>query len=150
MHTLSSPRELASLTGADLGTSPWRTISQEHVDTFADLTDDHQWIHVDVERAADGPFGGTVAHGMLTLAYVPVLVGEVLRVEGSPFGLNYGFDKVRFTSPVRAGSRVRGAVRVDSVTDLDGWVRAGFEVTVEVEGSDRPALVAVNLVQWSL
>lgn len=139
---------LLELEGADLGASPWRTLGQADVDAFADLTDDHQWIHVDPARAADGPFGTTVAHGMLTLSYVPVFVGEVLEVEHASFGLNYGFEKIRFTSPVPVGARIRGRVAVTRAVAVEGGVRATFAVTVEVDGQPRPALVAENVIMW--
>jgi acyl dehydratase len=148
VHVLPTVPALLELEGTDLGAGPWRTFDQPMVDTFADLTDDHQWIHVDPERAAEGPFGTTVAHGMLTLAFVPVMVGEVLRVDGASFGLNYGFEKIRFTSPVPVGSRVRGQVRCTRAVAVEGGVRATFAVTVEVEGADRPACVAENVIMW--
>ncbi|WP_134765668.1 MaoC family dehydratase [Nocardioides sp. 1609] len=148
MHVLPHPTALLELAPSDLGHTPWRTLGQDDIDTFADLTDDHQWIHVDRDRAAEGPYGTTIAHGMLTLALVPVLVGEVLRVDGSSFGLNYGFEKVRFTNPVPAGARIRGAVRLAAAELQGDWVRGSFAVTVEVEDVERPALVAENVILW--
>ncbi|MET0931352.1 MAG: MaoC family dehydratase [Aeromicrobium sp.] len=148
MHTIDTVPALFDLEGTDLGTTDWITITQDQVDTFADVTDDHQWIHVDRERALTGPFGHTVAHGMLTLAFVPVLVGGVLTVENASFGLNYGFDKVRFTSPVRAGERVRAHVTVLRTLQVPGGVRATFGVTVEGEDTAKTVLYAENIIQW--
>lgn len=148
MHTVDTLPALAELAGADLGTTGWMTISQDQVDTFADVTDDHQWIHVDRERARTGPFGHTVAHGMLTLAFVPVLVGGVVTVNGARFGLNYGFDKVRFTAPVRAGERVRAHVSVLRTVAVPGGVRATFGVTVEGEDTGSTVCYAENVIQW--
>lgn len=148
MHTIVTVPALLDLTGSDLGITERIRISQDQVDAFADITDDHQWIHVDRDRAAAGPFGHTVAHGMLTLAFVPVLVGAVLTVEGASFGLNYGFDKVRFTGPVRAGERVRAHVTVLRTLEVPGGVRAAFGVTVEGEDTAQPVLYAENLIQW--
>ena len=148
MRVLPSVPARLELEGTDLGPTPWRPVTQEQVDLFADLTDDHQWIHVDRERAVDGPFGTTVAHGMLTLSYVPVFVGQVLNVENASFGLNYGFEKIRFTSPVPAGARIRGRVVVSKTVPVDGGIRATFAVTVEVEGQERPAVIAENVIMW--
>jgi acyl dehydratase len=148
LRTIETVPALLDLSEADLGTTPWITITQDQVDTFADVTNDHQWIHVDRERARTGPFGHTVAHGMLTLAFVPVLVGDVLTVEGASFGLNYGFDKVRFTWPVRAGERVRAQVTVLRTLEVPGGVRATFGVTVEGEDTGRTVLYAENVIQW--
>lgn len=148
MHTIDTVPALFDLSGTDLGTTDWITITQDQVDTFADVTDDRQWIHVDRERAATGPFGHTVAHGMLTLAFVPVLVGGVLTVGNASFGLNYGFDKVRFTSPVRAGERVRAHVAVLRTLQVPGGVRATFGVTVEGEDTATTVLYAENIIQW--
>jgi acyl dehydratase len=148
MHTVDTVPALVELAGTDLGTTDWITIGQDQVDTFADVTDDHQWIHVDRERARTGPFGHTVAHGMLTLAFVPVLVGGVVTVHGARFGLNYGFDKVRFTAPVRAGERVRAHVSVLRALPVAGGVRATFGVTVEGEDTGSTVCYAENVIQW--
>ncbi|GGN22930.1 acyl dehydratase [Actinoplanes campanulatus] len=134
---------LKSLAGKDLGRSAWLEITQERVNTFADATGDHQWIHVDVEKAAQGPFGAPIAHGYLTLSLVIPLFGELLVVEGITMGVNYGLEKVRFPSPVKVGSRIRLAATVVSVDDVAGnGVQSVFDFTVEVEGQDKPACVA--------
>ncbi|WP_370447519.1 MaoC family dehydratase [Geodermatophilus sp. TF02-6] len=132
-----------SLVGEHLGHSDWTTITQEQVDRFADATGDHQWIHVDVERAErESPFGGPIAHGYLTLSLVPVLLAGILDVEGFRMGVNYGTEKVRFPTPVPVGSRVRAGATMESATPIDGGVQMNVAVTVEVEGASKPALVA--------
>lgn len=146
MSTFQTTQDLLAAKGQELGPSPWRTVTQEHIDSFADTVDDHQWIHVDIERAAGGPFGAPIAHGMLTVSLVPTMMGELVQVEQMTFGVNYGFDRVRFLSPVPAGSRVRGHVQIVETVTVDGGVRATFRVTVELEGNDRPACVADNIV----
>ncbi|GAA4957226.1 MaoC family dehydratase [Actinoplanes utahensis] len=134
---------LKSLIGKDLGHSEWLEITQERVNTFADATGDHQWIHVDVERAKTGPFGAPIAHGYLTLSLVIPLFSGLLTVDGITMGVNYGLEKVRFPSPVKVGARIRLAARVVSVEDVAGnGVQSTFDFTVEVEGSDKPACVA--------
>ncbi|MEU4162435.1 MaoC family dehydratase [Actinoplanes sp. NPDC026670] len=134
---------LKSLAGKDLGHSDWLEITQERVNTFADATGDHQWIHVDVERARTGPFGAPIAHGYLTLSLVIPLFTQLLQVEGISMGVNYGLEKVRFPSPVKVGARIRLAASVVSVEDVAGpGVQSTFDFTVEVEGSAKPACVA--------
>ena len=134
---------LKSLVGQDLGSSEWLEITQERVNTFADATGDHQWIHVDVERAKGGPFGGPIAHGYLTLSLVIPLFSSLLQVEGIKMGVNYGLEKVRFPSPVRVGAKIRLTAKVVSVEDVAGnGVQSTFDFTVEVDGSDKPACVA--------
>ncbi len=134
---------LKALVGQGLGSSEWLEITQERVNTFADATDDHQWIHVDVERAAQGPFGGPIAHGYLTLSLVIPLFSSLLKVEGVTMGLNYGLEKVRFPSPVKVGSKIRLTATVISVEDVPGnGVQSTFDFTVEVDGSPKPACVA--------
>jgi acyl dehydratase len=134
---------LKSLVGQDLGHSEWLEITQDRVQTFADATGDHQWIHVDVDRARTGPFGGPIAHGYLTLALVIPLFGELLAVEGVKMGVNYGLEKVRFPSPVRVGAKIRLHATVISVEDVAGdGVQSVFDFTVEVDGSAKPACVA--------
>ena len=141
--TVNGLDELKSLVGHDLGHSEWLEITQDRVQTFADATGDHQWIHVDVERARSGPFGGPIAHGYLTLALVIPLFGELLKVEGVTMGVNYGLEKVRFPSPVRVGSKIRLNATVVSVEDVPGnGVQSTFDFTVEVDGSGKPACVA--------
>ncbi|MGX6600740.1 MaoC family dehydratase [Micromonosporaceae bacterium Da 78-11] len=143
MITVNGLDELKKLAGQDLGHSSWLEITQERVNTFADATGDHQWIHVDPERAAAGPFGGPIAHGYLTLSLVIPLFGEVLSVEGIKMGVNYGLEKVRFPSPVRVGARIRLAARVVGVDEVaPGVTQSVFDFTVEIEGTAKPACVA--------
>ena len=139
---------LAAATGEHLGYSGWRQITQTQIDGFADATGDHQWIHVDVARAADGPFGGTVAHGYLTLSMVPTLGQEVFGVEGITMAINYGLERVRFPAPVPVGSRVRASIEIRDVTETATGVRVGYRYTIELEGSDKPACVAETLVLY--
>lgn len=139
--------ELQSRVGKELGVSDWVEVTQEMIDAFAECTGDHQWIHVDRERAAAGPFGGTIAHGYLTLSLLPRMNGAILS-GGLPItaALNYGSDKVRFLTPVRAGKRVRARVKMLTAEDKGmGRVLFSTENTVEIEGEDKPALVAVTL-----
>jgi acyl dehydratase len=142
MRVFNGVDELRAAVGSRLGVSDWVTVDQGQIDTFAEATGDHQWIHVDTERAKGGPFGTTIAHGFLTLSLLPLLVGQTYRVEGTKMGVNYGFNRVRFTSPVPVGSKVRGNIELVEVTDVDGGVQMTTKVTVEIDGSERPALVA--------
>jgi acyl dehydratase len=143
MITVNGLDELTALTGRDLGHSSWIEITQERVNMFADATGDHQWIHVDVDRARTGPFGGTIAHGYLTLALVIPLFGELLEINGIRMGLNYGLDKVRFPSPVRVGAKIRLAGRVAGVEPVSGdGVQMALDFIVEIDGVDKPACVA--------
>ena len=146
MRVFTTLDEVAAATGEELGTSEWVTIDQERVDKFADATGDHQWIHVDVERAKDGPFGGTIAHGYLTLSLVPWLGSTVFSLETPGAKLNYGVNKVRFPSPVRVGSRVRAHVAMGEVTDLPAGKQMLLRYTIEIEGADKPACVAETVV----
>jgi acyl dehydratase len=140
---------LGARVGEDLGVGEWMEITQDRVDRFADLTEDHQWIHQAGERAATGPFGGPIAHGFLTLSLLTPLSGPVTRslTEGSRMVINYGFDRVRFVSPVPVGSRIRARGRLAEVTPVDGGAQAKTELTIEVEGTDRPAVVAEHLLR---
>ena len=143
--------ELRAAVGRDLGTSDWVEITQERVDTFADATGDHQWIHVDVERARrESPFGGPIAHGYLTLALTNQLLPEVIEVRGVSSGVNYGANKVRFPAPVPVGSRVRANVRLDAADDVPGGVQTTMTITVEIEGGAKPACVVESLSRWLL
>jgi len=135
--------EIKALAGRDLGRSDWLEITQERVNTFADATGDHQWIHVDVERAAAGPFGGPIAHGYLTLSLVIPLFTELLEITGTTMSVNYGLEKVRFPSPVRVGAKIRLAATVAEVTEVTGnGVQMVLDFTVEIDGQPKPACVA--------
>ena len=135
------------LSGQPLGESGWHQVTQEQIDKFAEATGDHQWIHVDADRARSGPFGTTIAHGFLTLSLTPLLGGEVMKVEGIRMGINYGLNKVRFPSPVKVGSRVRASVRNLSVEDVKDGIQVVNEVTIEVEGQEKPACVAETVTR---
>ena len=146
--TTTTIAELPSLKGQELGTSDWIEITQERVNTFADATGDHQWIHIDVERAkAESPFGGPIAHGYLTLSLIPSLLPQIVEIQGFRMGVNYGTEKVRFPSPVPVGSRVRAGATLDSATPFDGGVQVNLTVTVEVEGGSKPAMVATTVTR---
>ena len=143
MITVTGLAELKALAGRDLGHSGWLEITQQRVDTFADATGDHQWIHVDQQRAAAGPFGGTIAHGYLTLSLVIPLFGELLDIRGLKMGVNYGLEKVRFPAPVRVGAKIRLAAVVVETADVPGnGVQMTLDFTVEIDGSAKPACVA--------
>ncbi|GEL26432.1 MaoC family dehydratase [Pseudonocardia sulfidoxydans NBRC 16205] len=142
MRVFNGVDELRAAVGETIGESEWFTVDQSRIDGFADATDDHQWIHVDVDKAADGPFGTTIAHGFLTLSLLPSLLKDVYSIEGTKMGINYGLNRVRFTSPVPVGSKVRGVVELADVSDVAGGVQITTKVTVEIEGAERPALVA--------
>lgn len=139
---IKSIDDLAALVGTHLGYSEFRTVSQEEVNLFAEATGDHQWIHVDPVRAAAGPFGQTIAHGYFTLSLIPVLLGGVLHVEGVAMGVNYGTNKVRFTSPVPVGSDIRAGATVASVVAVTGGVQVALDVSVEVRDAAKPSCVA--------
>ncbi|MEB3371074.1 MaoC family dehydratase [Saccharopolyspora mangrovi] len=142
MKVFASKEEILAAKGETLGTSEWLTITQEQVNTFADATHDHQWIHVDIEKAEQGPFGGPIAHGFLTLSLLPKLNSETFRVDNVKMGINYGLNKVRFPSPVPVGSRVRSTTELIDATEIDGGLQLQVKATVEIEGSDKPACVA--------
>lgn len=145
-----SAAALEQAVGQSLGVTEWMTINQQRVDTFADATGDHQWIHVDPEKAKTGPFGGTIAHGYLTLSLVNYFLPQLMRVDNLLMGVNYGCDRVRFPSPVRVGSRVRGMGEVTSVESLpNGSIQVVVRVTVEVEGSDRPGCVVDTISRYT-
>ena len=141
--------ELKALAGADLGHTGWLEITQDRVNAFADATSDHQWIHVDAEKAAAGPFGGTIAHGYLTLSLVVHLMNELLDVRGVSMGINYGLNKVRFPAPVPVGSKVRLAAQVGAVEDAGvNAVQAVVDVIVELAGSEKPACAAQTVFRY--
>jgi len=140
--------ELHNHVGEQLGASSWHEVTQEQVNLFADATGDHQWIHVDPERAAAGPFGGTIAHGFLTVSLAPLLVQEVLEVADASITINYGLNKVRFPAPLPVGSRIRAQVSCSGVDDVPGGRQATFAVTFEREGSTKPVCVAELLLRY--
>lgn len=138
--------ELAEVQNLELGGSAWRRVEQERVNTFADATDDHQWIHVDPDRAADGPFGGSIAHGYLTLSLVPAMLKEILTIKDHLRGTNYGLEKVRFTSPVPVGSEIRLVGSIPAATRRDdGGVQYRVVLRIEIKGQDRPAMVGESI-----
>ncbi|GAA1538614.1 MaoC family dehydratase [Actinomadura kijaniata] len=145
MRRFADLDEFAAARGEHLGYSPWREVTQRRVDTFADATDDHQWIHVDPERAAAGPFGGTIAHGYLTLSLVSAFMPEIFHIDGLTMGVNVGLNRVRFPSPVRTGARVRGGAELLDLKNSPAGKLSTVRVTVEVEGERRPACVADTL-----
>ncbi|MFD6182172.1 MaoC family dehydratase [Streptomyces goshikiensis] len=144
----TSADELSAGVGEPLGPSGWLEVDQKRIDLFADATGDHQWIHVDPERAADGPFGSTIAHGYLTLSLLPSLVPQVMRVEGMKMGINYGVNKVRFPAPVPVGSRLRATAVITEVTETGGGVQVAATVTVECEGAEKPVCVAESVSRY--
>ncbi|HCA88483.1 MAG TPA: dehydratase [Streptomyces sp.] len=142
--------ELKSAVGEQLGHSDWLEVDQKRIDLFAEATGDHQWIHVDPDKAAAGPFGTTIAHGYLTLSLLPVFVPQLMRVDGVRMGINYGTNKVRFPSPVPVGSRLRATASVAEVTEVAGGVQLTALVTVEREGGDKPVCVAESVSRFYL
>ena len=131
--------------GEHIGYTDWMEVTQDQVNQFADATGDHQWIHVDVERAKQGPFGGPIAHGFLTLSLIPTVLQQVVELRGFAMGVNYGLEKVRFPAPVPVGSKVRGGVTIDEVTEVAGGVQVAQTITFEIDGADKPACAAVFL-----
>ena len=149
MTTTLTKDELKSRVGDHLGYSDWMEITQERVNQFAEATGDHQWIHVDVERAKkESPFGGPIAHGYLTLSLLPLTLGTVVRVTGFKLGVNYGLNKLRFPSPVPVGSKLRAGAVLKSAEDIAGGVQLTYEVTFEVEGAEKPAAVAEAVLRY--
>jgi acyl dehydratase len=146
--TFASVDALRDAVGKDLGYSDWITIDQARINRFADATGDYQWIHVDPERAAHGPFKTTIAHGYLTLSLLPVLTTGLVRVDGVRMGVNYGVNKVRFPAPVPVDSRVRARVEIVSVEDVGGGVQVTSRVTVERDGGDKPVCVAESVARF--
>lgn len=148
MKVFKDLNEFAAAQGSQLGPTEWMEISQDRVNLFADATDDHQWIHVDPARASDGPFGGTIAHGLLTLSLLPHFSHDLYRVEGITLAVNYGYNKVRFITPVKVGARIRARGEVSEIKQLDGAVQATTTITVEIEDSEKPAAVAESIVRY--
>jgi acyl dehydratase len=147
MKTITGLEELKQAEGQILGTSGWHEVTQADVDAFADVTGDHQWIHVDVERAKETPFGGTIAHGYFTLSLIPRLSRQVFGMEGFTFALNYGLNRVRFPSPMPVGQKVRCTVKVAEVQEIPGGAQTTMEMTLEREGGEKPVCVAETLVR---
>ena len=147
MKVFDNLSEFVAAAGSQLGPTEWLEITQDRVNLFAEATDDHQWIHVDPERAAGGPFGGTIAHGLLTLSLLPHFMHQLYRVDNVALAVNYGYNKVRFITPVKVGANVRAGAVISKVDELDGAVQATVTVTVEIEGSDKPAAVVESIVR---
>jgi acyl dehydratase len=147
MLTITGIDELKTKVGEELGVSEWHEVTQADIDAFAEATGDHQWIHVDPERAAQTPFGSTIAHGLYTLSLGPVLTEEAFSLEGIAFGLNYGYDRVRFPSPLPVDSRVRMRATLTSVDDVPGGIQMKVTQTYEREGGEKPVCVAEQLVR---
>lgn len=148
MSTTVSYDDIAGLAGTDLGWSEWLEVTQDRVNLFADATDDHQWIHTDPERAKDGPFGGAIAHGFLSLSLAVKFWTELLDVTGVTTKVNYGLDKVRFISPVRVGARVRMNAVIAEVTEITGGYQLAVDQTIEIDGGGKPAVVARGLYRF--
>ena len=149
MKTFEHLDELRAAVGTHLGWTDWLAITQDRVELFADATGDHQWIHVDVERArAESPFGGPIAHGYLTLALSNLFLPQLIAVPAASAGVNYGTGKVRFPAPVPVGSRVRGGAEISAVEEIAGGLQTTITITIEVEGSPKPACVIESLSRW--
>ena len=145
MRTFANLEEFVAAKGESLGFSDWHKITQEQVNAFADATGDHQWIHIDTERAASGPFGGTIAHGYLTVSLLPILSMEIFRVENLTMGINYGLDRVRFPSPVLTGSSIRAEATLTEVKQTHLGSLASIRMRIEIEGQEKAACVADTL-----
>ena len=145
MRIFETIAELQPLVGQDLATSEWITVTQERIQLFADATNDHQWIHLDPERAKAGPFKTTIAHGFLTLSLLPEMSASAFEVRGTRMGVNYGLNKVRFPAPVPSGSRLRGHFKLVAYDPLDGGAQLTVQVTMEREGSDKPVCIAESI-----
>jgi acyl dehydratase len=149
MTVLRGPDAVRAAVGSHLGHSEWLLIDQERINTFADATGDHQWIHVDVERATcESPFGGPIAHGYLTMSLSNFFLPQIVTVEGFAAGVNYGVNKVRFMTPVLVGSRVRGGAELLEVTDVPGGIQTIMKITIEIEGAAKPACVIEAVSRW--
>ncbi len=146
MRTFRSVEEIESAVGEEIGTTEWVEITQDRVDRFADATNDHQWIHVDRERAAEGPFGGTIAHGYLTLSLIPYFGSQLFALANPGAKLNYGVNKVRFPNPVKVGARIRATAKVNGVVEMSAGHQLTMGFTIEIEGEDKPACVAETVV----
>jgi acyl dehydratase len=142
------PDALKQAIGTHLGFTDWMVVDQDRINRFADATGDHQWIHVDVDKAKDGPFGGTIAHGYLTLSLTNLFLPQLITVDNISMGINYGVNKVRFPTPVRAGSRIRAGAEIAECDEIPGGVQVIIKITVELEGSDKPACVVENVTRY--
>jgi acyl dehydratase len=147
MRTITGLEELKRAEGEDLGTSDWHDVTQDAIDAFAEVTGDHQWIHVDRERAIQTPFGGTIAHGYYTLSLAPMFTEQIFALQGFAFAVNYGLNKVRFPAPLPVGSRVRMHAKLTALEDVPGGAQMTVEVTFEREGGDKPVCVAETLAR---
>ncbi len=147
MRSFETIAELEPLVGQEIGLSEWITVTQERIQLFADATNDHQWIHLDAERAKAGPFGTTIAHGFFTLSLLPEMSASAFEVRGTRMGVNYGLNKVRFPAPVPSGSRLRGRFKLVDYEPLEGGAQLTVQVTMEREGSDKPVCVAESLAR---
>ena len=148
MRTLRNLSELAALVGQEVAVSDWLTVTQQQIDLFAQATGDHQWIHVDVEKARAGPFGAPIAHGFLTLSLLPKFFESALQIQDSRMGVNYGLNRVRFTAPVPVDSRLRGRIKLLALEPVDNnGMQMTWQVTVEREGSDKPVCIAESLTR---
>jgi acyl dehydratase len=145
MRTFQTIAELKDLVGQEIGVSDWITVTQERIQLFADATNDHQWIHLDAERAKAGPFGTTIAHGFLTLSLLPEMAASAFAVSETRMGVNYGLNKVRFPAPVPSGSRLRGRFKLIGYEPLEGGAQLTVQVTMEREGSDKPVCIAESI-----
>lgn len=143
-----TPGALSGQEGTQLGPTDWLLIDQDRVNGFAEVTGDHQWIHVDVERAKDGPFGGTIAHGYLTMSLVNFFLPHLIEVQGFTHAVNVGADRLRFLAPVKVGSRIRGVGEIVTVEEIKGAIQSVVRVTVEIEGSDKPACVVDTISRY--
>jgi acyl dehydratase len=148
VKTFSGLDEFVAAQGSQLGPTDWLEVTQDRVNLFADATEDHQWIHVDPERAASGPFGGAIAHGLLTLSLLPYFMHQLYTVNNIAMAINYGYNKVRFITPVKVGAQIRARAEITKVDQLDGAVQATMTTTVEIEGSEKPAAVAESIVRF--
>jgi len=148
LTVIHKPGDLLGKEGLKIGPSDWMEISQERINTFAEATGDHQWIHVDEARAKDGPFGTTIAHGYLTLSLAAKLMPEILEVKGISMGINYGTDKVRFLNPVKSGAKVRGVGEFMEIKEVTGGYQSTLRVTIEIEGEEKPACVVDTISRY--
>jgi len=147
MKTITGLDGLREAAGETLGTSDWHEVTQDDINAFADVTGDHQWIHIDTERAKDTPFGGTIAHGYYTLSLAPRFTEQVMALDGFAFAINYGLNKVRFPAPVPIPSKVRASPKVKEVSDIPGGAQCVFEISFEREGTEKPVCVAESVVR---